>query len=241
MGELLVKAKEIVVPGQILANGMDFLPANGTFRESDNIIASQLGLANIDGRLIKIIPLNGKYTPKRGDTIIGRIVDMSFSNWYVDIGCANDAVMSSRDSTEFVEKGADLNQYYSFGDYISAQVTKVTRSTTEITMRAPGLRKLGPGKIMKVAPSKVPRIIGKQGSMISLIKDKTGTRIIVGQNGLVWVSGEPENVFIASDAIEMIEKKAHIEGLTEEITKFLESRCKNLAVVKGEKNVQEKK
>src|SRR3989344_2162082 len=239
MGELLVKTKEIVVPGQILANGMDFLPANGTFRENDNIIASQLGLINIDGRLIKIIPLNGKYVPKRGDTIIGRIVDMSFSNWYVDIGCANDAVMSSRDSTEFVEKGADLAQYYSFGDYISAQVTKVTRSTVEITMRAPGLRKLSPGKIMKVASSKVPRIIGKQGSMISLIKEKTGTRIIVGQNGIVWISGEPENVLTASEAIEMIEKKAHREGLTEEMTKFLESKCKNLKVIKGEQHVQE--
>src|SRR3989344_1966319 len=241
MGELLVKTKEIVVPGQILANGMDFLPANGTYREEDKIMSSQLGLVNVDGRLIKIIPLNGKYVPKRGDTIIGRIVDMSFSNWYVDIGCANDAVMSSRDSTEFVEKGADLSQYYSFNEYISAQVTKTTRSTIEITMRAPGLRKLGPGKMMKVAASKVPRIIGKQGSMISVIKDRTGTRIIVGQNGFVWISGEPENVLAAVEAIEMIEKKAHIEGLTEEMTKFLESSCKNLKVVKGGENVQEKK
>ena len=241
MGELLVKAKEIVVPGQELATGMDFLPANGTYREDDKIISSQLGLVNVDGRLIKIIPLNGKYVAKRGDTIIGRIVDMSFSNWYVDIGCANDAVMSSRDSTEFVEKGADLSQYYSFNEYISAQVTKTTRSTIEITMRAPGLRKLGPGKMLRVAASKVPRIIGKQGSMITLIKDRTGTRIIVGQNGLIWIQGDPENVMIATEAIQTIEKKAHLDGLTDEITKFLEIKCKNLKVVKGEPNVQETK
>ena len=70
MGELLVKDKDIVIPGQELALGMDFLPASGTCRDNDKIIASQLGLISLNGRLIKIIPLNGKYVPKKGDNVI---------------------------------------------------------------------------------------------------------------------------------------------------------------------------
>lgn len=222
MGELLVKDKDIVIPGEVLAVGMDFLPAGGAFREGERVVASQLGMVNISNRLIKLIPLTGKYVPKRGDTIIGKVVTMTFSNWFVDIGCTNEAVLSLRDVPEFIDKGVDLSQYYNFGDIIVAKITKVTRSAIDLSMRAPGLRKLGPGKLLKVAPSKVPRIIGKEGSMISLIKDKTGCRITVGQNGLVWIQGTPEAEMIAADAIQLVQDKAHTEGLTDEISKFLE-------------------
>jgi exosome complex component RRP4 len=65
----------------------------------------------------------------------------------------------------------------------------------------------------------VPRLIGKEGSMINIIKEKTGTIIRVGQNGVVWISGE--NVDKAIKAIKTIEEKSHIIGLTDEITKLL--------------------
>ncbi len=239
MSELLVKQKDIVVPGQELAVGMDFLPAYGSYRDGDKIIANCVGLANIDGRLIKIIPLSGKYSPKRGDTVVGRVVDMSFSNWYVDIGCANDAVLSSRETGGYVDRGADLTKIYNFGDYIVAEISKVTRGVIEITTRGPGLRKLGSGRIIKVNPTKVPRIIGKQGSMVTLIKDKTGCRITVGQNGLVWIQGEPDKEMKALEAIKIIEKKAHLEGLTDEITKFLSDGSEKIE--KGGENAAEKK
>ncbi|HLD12655.1 MAG TPA: exosome complex RNA-binding protein Rrp4 [Candidatus Nanoarchaeia archaeon] len=221
MGELHIQPKDIVVPGQILATGMDYLPTYDTFRDGDHIIAARVGLVNVDGRLIKLIPLNGRYFPKQGDQVIGRVVDMNFSNWYVDINFANDAVLSSRDTAEFIDRGADLSKIFCHGDYIVAEIAKVTRGTVELNMRGPGFRKLGPGKIIKVNSTKVPRIIGKQGSMITLIKEKTGCKITVGQNGLVWVSGEPAAEIKAIHAINLIEQKAHLEGLTDEVTKFL--------------------
>lgn len=228
MGKILVKDKEIVVPGQELAIGMDFLPAGGTFRENDKIIAAQLGLASISGRLIKLIPLGGVYVPKRGDTVIGKIVDMSFGGWYIDIGSAYEASLSIRDAQEYISRDADLSQYYDFGDIISAKVTKVTRSKAiDLTMKGPGLRKLTGGKIINVTPSKVPRIIGKQGSMISMIKEITECRIIVGQNGRVWIQGSnSEKEMLATEAIMKIDAESHTDGLTEKIEKFLESKIK---------------
>ena len=67
MGKLLVEEKTIVIPGEELANGMDFLPSNGAFREGENIIANILGILSINNRVIKVIPLNGVYEPERGD------------------------------------------------------------------------------------------------------------------------------------------------------------------------------
>lgn len=236
MSELKIKDKDIVVPGEILAEGMDYLPAGGAFRENDKIVSSQIGLVVIEGRLVRVIPLKGKYVPKREDTVIGKILDMSFSNWYVDIDCANDAVLSARETSEFVERGADLSQYYTYGDLIVAKISNVTRSTVELSMKEPGLRKLIGGRLIKIDSSKVPRVIGKKGSMINVIKEKTGCRITVGQNGLVWIQGEPDNELIAVEAIQKINNESHKEGLTEEIAKYLDE----ITSKRGVKNVQEK-
>jgi len=232
MGNLLIKDKSVVVPGEILADGMDFIPAQNSFRENDKIISNVIGVVSISGRLIKVIPLRGKYNSKVGDTVIGRIIDMTFNNWYIDIGCANNAVLSVREATEFVERGADLSHYYTYEDIICARVSNVTRSTIELSMKGPGLRKLIGGKLIKVDPSKVPRIIGKQGSMIGIIKEKTGCKMIVGQNGLVWIQGEPDREIIASEIIELINREAHKEGLTDKITNILHEKLGNV----GDKN-----
>ena len=92
----------------------------------------------------------------------------------------------------------------------------------DLTMKGPGLMKLKGGMMIDVTPSKVPRVIGKQGSMISLLKERTGCKIIVGQNGKVWIKGENfENEKKAVDAIKMIEEFAHTAGLTDRISGFL--------------------
>lgn len=224
MGKLLVKAKEIVVPGEILAEGMDNLPGTGTYREGENILAGRMGLTLIDGRTIKLIPLSGKYTPKRNDTIICKIVDINFSGWRVDTHSAYSAMLSMRDATSaFIQKGADLTQYYDIGDYIVAQVVNVTsQKLIDLTMKGPGLHKIKGGRIIEVNAYKVPRIIGKQGSMVGMIKTATGCRISVGQNGLIWIQGEADKELLVEITIRKIEKESHLAGLTDRIQKFLE-------------------
>tara|TARA_Y100000310_G_scaffold335338_2_gene417117 strand:- start:33788 stop:34498 length:711 start_codon:yes stop_codon:yes gene_type:complete len=226
MSNLKVKEKDIVVPGEVLANGMDFLPSQGTFRDGDDIVANMIGLTFIDGRVLKVIPLNAKYIPRPGDMVIGKVTEMSFSSWFLDIGCANRAMLSVRETQEFIESGVDLSRYYRFGDYIVAKIIKVTRGNIDLTMKEQGLRRLGVGKLININTSKVPRIIGKQGSMISMIKEKTNCRIVVGKNGLVWLQGEPADERVAAEAITMINEDAHKDGLTERIEEFINKKCK---------------
>jgi len=229
MGKLNTKDKDIVVPGEELAEGMDHLPAAGTYRDGDKIIASQVGVVNISGRLINIIPLSGRYIPKAGDTVIGQVKNVSFSNWFIDVGYAYEGVMSLKDATsDYIDRGADLSKYYDFGDHVVCKIIKVSRSMAiDLSMKGPGLRTLKGGKMVNITPSKVPRVIGKQGSMINLIKEKTGCNISVGQNGIIWIQGDdPKKEMLATKAIEEIEKKAHVSGLTDKITKFLSEEMK---------------
>ena len=67
-----------------------------------------------------------------------------------------------------------------------------------------------------------PRVIGKEGSMVILIKQATGCNVMVGQNGLIWIDGEPEAEVIAEKAILKINAEAHLSGLTDRIKEFLD-------------------
>ena len=133
MGKVLVKDREIVVPGDELVIGMDYLPAGAAFREKDKIIANTVGLVSTGNRLVRVIPLSGRYVPKAGDTIIGQIVDIGLNGWRVNIGWAFEANISMRDgSTDFIERGSDLTQYYGYNDYVVAKILKVVEAPVEL-------------------------------------------------------------------------------------------------------------
>jgi len=85
-----------------------------------------------------------------------------------------------------------------------------------------GLGKIREGRIIKVTPTKIPRVIGKKGSMINLIKRQTGCQIVIGQNGVILVRGRDlEKVNLAVEAIMKIEDEAHTTGLTDRINEML--------------------
>ena len=58
--------------------------------------------------------------------------------------------------------------------------------------------------------------------MISMIKQETGCHILLGQNGLVLISGKkPEDEQLAVMAIRKIEEESHTSGLTDRVTEML--------------------
>jgi len=229
MSKLIVEDKQVVVPGEIIAEGMDYLPSYGSQREGDHIVALQLGLVSVNGRVIKIIPLNGRYVPRRDDTVIGYVQDNTYSSWFIDVGYAYDASLSMKEATsEFIERGASLSKIFRSGDIVITKITNVTKEKSiDLTMKAPGLRKITSGKVIEISAPKVPRVVGKQGSMISMIKEMTGCSIFAGQNGRIWIRGDDPNMEkVATDAIYFIQEKSHVQGLTELVKKFLEKNTK---------------
>src|SRR3989338_6526533 len=153
---LLVKDKSVVVPVEELAAGMDYLPTSGTYRDGDKIVASRLGLVHVDGRLVRIIPLSGKYLPKRVDVIVANVIDITLNGWRCDINSAYSALLSMKDGTsEFIPRGADLTRYFTFGDWLLAGVTNVTsQNIVDLTLKGPELKKLGEGRVINIDPNK---------------------------------------------------------------------------------------
>ncbi len=222
---LNVKERDIVVPGEVVAEGLGFLPSKGLYREDAKIHAGRLGMISIEGKVIKLIPLTGAYVPKLNDKVVGKIIDVLMTGWRIDTRSPYSAVLGLKDATmEFIPRSADLTQYYGLGDYILCKVINVTsQKLIDVTMKGPGLRKLKDGRLVEVNPHKVPRVIGKDGSMVMMIKNATGCNLSVGQNGWIWVEGpSPEQEMMAVQAIKKVEEEAHMPGLTERMKAFLE-------------------
>ena len=213
--------RQIVIPGEAVG-GPGLKPGPGTYSEGGQLFAAQLGIRNERDGLVSVIPLGGRYIPQRGDAVIGEIVDLGPSHWLVDINSPYPAPLHATESPWRVEFG-DTSRYLKVGDVIMCHVLSVDEiKRVQLTMQDREARRLSGGVIMEVSPSKVPRVIGKQGSMISLIKDLTGSQIYVGQNGRIWLDGDDRVTAIAAMAIRLIEERAQASGLTEAVRELTE-------------------
>ncbi len=215
---------EIVLPGDVIFEGKNMLPGRGTFRDGERIISKVVGIKDMDRRVVSVIPLAGPYIPKVGDYVIGEIIEVGLNHWMVDINSPYQAALAMFELQEFVEKNSDLSRYFDFGDLIFTKITNVTKNKyINLTMKDPRCKKLVGGLVVHITPSKVPRLIGKKGSMVNTIKNYTGSIILVGQNGRVWVKGGNET--LAAEAIYMVDRYSHHAGLTEMVEKFLKDNA----------------
>ncbi|OGS52165.1 MAG: RNA-binding protein [Euryarchaeota archaeon RBG_13_61_15] len=220
-GDSKESSREIVVPGDLLdTTGMEAGP--GTFEEQGKVFAAQLGIKSIRQHMVSVVPLAGQYIPNRGDLVIGKIMDVSSSNWLVDINSPYPSPLHVNEVPWRVEFG-ETRKFMTVGDVVLLKIVDVNEvMRVQVSMKDHGLRKLTGGMVLEVSPMKVPRVIGKNGSMIQMLKNSTGCRIYVGQNGRIWIDGELDNIIRAVKAITLIEDQAHNLGLTEKVKKLLE-------------------
>ena len=212
---IYVENKDLVIPGQVLADD-EYYSGRGTFKENGKVCSSLMGLVSLRNKKIRVIPLKSKYVPKKGDVVIGKINDVRFSMWDVDINSPYSGILPAFEV--FGREKKELNKVYDVGDVLFLRVVDVDEiKKAKLGLKGRGMGKFKGGIIVDIAPTKVPRLIGKKGSMINMIKDKTNCKIVVGQNGLVWVKGDEDMEQLTKDVIHLIEAEAHTSGLTNKI------------------------
>ena len=218
--------RRIVIPGEVIISGENYLPGEGTEKRGNDMVALRYGLAEEVSRLVKIIPLSGVYHPRRGNVVVGKISNITFNGWLIDIGSPENAFLSVAEYPKFVHKN-ELDGIMNIGDMAVAKIKDVNRKSVDLTMKLRGLGKIDEGIIIKINPNKVPRVIGKEGSMINMIKEETGCNITVGQNGFIWIRGDSiEKELFAKKAVDFVTEKSFLSGLTEEVKKLFEKEKK---------------
>jgi exosome complex component RRP4 len=221
--------RQLVLPGDLLAEG-DYIVGENTYKEDNKIYATRIGLVDYDNKKICVVALKSFYIPAVGDTVIGKITEVGMSSWTVDINAPYLATLRAADVLDrsFKPRKDELPSIFDVNDLIIAKIVSYDRTCDPLlTVREPGLGKISRGQVIEITPTKIPRVIGRKGSMVNMIKDETGCQIIIGQNGLILISGKtPEDERIAILAIRKIEEEAHTSGLTDRITEMIRRKKK---------------
>jgi len=215
---------KVVVPGDFISEETN-RAGESTYVEEGKVYATRYGIVD-EREEIKVVALSGKYVPVKGDVVIGRIAEISFPYWIVDIASPYDARLHVSEfagaSDKKIEFG-NMNSYLDLGDLIMTKVMNVN-----VLMRIElGLKEDfkigGRGRLIEISHTKVPRVIGRSGSMIRMLKEKCKCFIFIAKNGRIWIEGREDDMNLASAVILKIASEAHTSGLTDRIADFLDS------------------
>jgi exosome complex component RRP4 len=213
--------KVLVLPGdEIPHRGLQ--PGFGTYRVGKRIFASVMGYATWREPFVRVVPFAGRYVPKPRDVIVGIVQDVQKTFYLLDIDASRWAPLHTS-GTPWEPGPGELDQYLRIGDAVLVAVENLDATgKIGVTMKGEDLGKLSGGTILTISPAKIPRVIGKGGSMIHTITRLTGTRVAVGQNGRIWVEGSPEGIHRVRECLRIIEEEGQRPGLTERIEAFLQ-------------------
>ncbi len=213
-----------MIPGDKIIEG-NFRPLMNVMRTGNSVVATRIGIAETGRDGIKVIPLSGVYIPRVNDIVIGKITDHSSLSWEVDINSCFSAHLPAQDifGRDFSPARDDMNRQLATGDLITARIVAFDRTRDPmLTVQDKDLGKIPRGELLKISATRVPRLIGKRGSMIQTIEQATQTRIMIGQNGIIVVTGKRlDGTQLAIRAIKMVEEEAHMSNLTQRIKTLL--------------------
>jgi len=184
-----------------------------SYERENNYYSKYILLVNED----KTTRLFGYYMPEVNDIVIGKVIDVLSNGWIIDINSPYVGKLSLKDT------GVDPSDLYTYGDYILCQIVKMTKNKL-IDLEIKKKEKLNDGLILKVDPARIPRLIGKNSSMLNLIKEYLKIDIIIGKNGRVYLNGDINNVLKAVDIIKFIINNSYKRGLTEKVKEILENK-----------------
>lgn len=219
----LFENRDLVVPGDVLYEGR-IKTGDNTHRTQGKVIATRVGLVDYNRGMVSVIALEAGFNPLVGDMVIGDVVDIELGYWVVDIDAPENAVLNVPEVIDApFRSDIDMPRILDIGDTIVAKIVDMDRRRTPIlSILGRGLGKLEEGFIIRITPSKIPRLIGKKGSMVNMILKETGCNIVIGQNGRVLIQGKTrEQEEMAVSVIHKIENEAHIPGLTNRVQAYL--------------------
>jgi len=217
---------KVVVPGDFISEEVN-RAGEGTYVDDGKVYAMSYGIVK-DKEEIKVVALSGKYMPSRGDVVIGKIVAISSPYWIVDIASPYEARLHmsefEKGTSSKIEFG-DMSNYLDLDDLIVAKILNVD-ALMRVDLALKDEFRIGDrGRLIEISHTKVPRVIGRSGSMIKMLKDKCNCFIFIAKNGRIWIKGREADMNLALQVVLKIANEAHTSGLTDRVANFLDS-CK---------------
>ena len=219
-------SNRFVLPGDVISNGSSSLKQN-VILEGDKLVSTTIGFTENNDGAVDVIALTGLYTSEVDDLVIGKIVSHNSLSWEVDINSSYRAMLPASDifGKDYSPSRDDLSLKLITGDIVLARIVNSDSRRPLITINGQNLGKIDDGELIKISPAKVPRLIGKHGSMIQSIEESTGASITIGQNGwVIFKSDNPISLKNAIASIKMADLILHDDNLEEKIQNMLDEK-----------------
>jgi exosome complex component RRP4 len=239
--------RRYVIPGEIVARGNLRADLN-VVRVGDKLVATRVGMAEVSHDVVRVVALSGPYIPRIDDLVVAKVIDYSAFAWEADMNSCFFGILPAASvfGRDYSPAKDSLTDKLKVGDIIAARVIAFDRTRDPLlSISGPGLGRIPRGQVVKISPAKVPRLIGKKGSMIKTIEAGTKCRMLIGQNGVVVIVGNPDDALRATRAVNLVEEEAHSADLTERVQKLLgmtpqpEPEDQNAGAATGEQSVEE--
>jgi exosome complex component RRP4 len=212
--------KRVVIPGELISAERKRLGSN-VYVANGKIYSKVLGISEDSEEKASVVPLEGKYFPQQDDVVIGVVTRAIFAGYNINI---NSFVES------FIPKSA-MRDELKVGDLISAKVEYVNE-LREADLGFP--RRMFGGDVIEVTAVRTPRLIGKSGSMLELLKQGTGCEIIIGKNGRVWARNG--NLALLKKIVLFINDNSFKSNLTNTVEEFFKAEGIPVVAPKKEAN-----
>ena len=225
-------SKKIVIPGMAIDKNIRVGKVGDYIIKDDRgLVPVLLGVVQQARNMIDLIPYKNVYKPSKGDYVIGVVVSYAPNGWILDIGAYTKAFLSASEfvtNRRFDPRRDELSRYLSIGDVVGVKISDVRRlgyfgATIKSSLDDKD-KKMGKIKnyyMLKVTTTKLPRIIGKRGSMIKLIKQKVKGDLVIAQNGVILFKGSYDNYLLLKKIINLIAAKTFASGLTDTVADIL--------------------
>jgi exosome complex component RRP4 len=199
--------KRIVIPGELITEQKKKVGEN-IYIKDNKIYSSVLGLLNETDDFVSIVPLNGPYIPQENDAIVCVVRNITGNGYIIDVNSHTNC---------FLPKSI-ITRELKIGQILFARVKGI--DGVEVS-DLDNINILPDGLIYPVSSVKIPRIIGKNDSMLNILKKYTSSNILVGRNGWIWYVSKNGNLL--EKALFLICKNSQKSNLTNTIEEYLKN------------------
>lgn len=231
--------QNIVLPGQLLSENAED-SGSGTYVKDGKVYSLLYGILD-NKKKVTVVPFSGKYIPVPKDLVIGTVMEVTPSNWVFDINSPYVGLMHLSEYPARIDQ-SKMTDFLGVGDSAILQIKDVSMSMkVELTITGRNLKTLNEGRIVEIKSTRVPYIIGKGGSVISMLKKKFNCDIFVGQNGRIWINGKDEDMDYLEKAIKLIVQKSYycdLNNNNNEILQLFETESSEQTGTEGSDNSQ---
>ena len=234
------RGRKYAVPGDLVAEGRSLVAGENTYKVGTRIYATSVGLVEISGNEVRVIPLEGRYVPRQGDVVVGIVTDYNAVAWTVDI---NSIFYGSIFVRDLVRRGSmeklAISDVLNVGDVVVSKIFSFSVNRDPLlSLRGPGMGRVTEGELMRISPRSVPRLLDRRERLYKMIEEATGCELTIGMNGLIVVKGAPDGILQVARALSVVESEPRYEALVRKLKSLLKVREKESEEGNGKEGVE---